>query len=328
MGIKKELPDNSKLRQHAEKALDLEEDTEAFLKMSPENMATLVHELQVHQIELEMQNTELRRLCYEIETARDAYSHLYDFAPVGYVTVSEKGLINKANLTFATMLGQYRGDLIGKPFTIFILKDDQDVFYLHRQRLLKTETIQTCELRLLNKDGHGFYARLESMLMPNNAAESRQIRVVASDISEYKNPYEQLENTNKALDVLLKKREQDKKEIEKNIFSNYELMIEPFLNKLKNSVSTKHQQHLVEIVEINLKEIIKPFTRKLSSPLTRLTQSEIHIATLIKQGFTNKEIAQTLNCSKRTIDTHRENIRKKLELTNKKTNLKTFLLNL
>ena len=83
----------------------------------------------------------------------------------------------------------------------------------------------------------------------------------------------------------------------------------------------------MDIIETSLQEIINPFTKNISNLMIRLTQSEIHIATMIKQGFTNKEIAQALNCSKRTIDTHRANIRKKLNLTNQKVNLKSSVLN-
>ncbi len=116
MGTKKDILDDSELRQQAERQLGLKANAEALLEMSPEKMAGLIHELQVHQIELKMQNQELRRLQDELEKSRDTYSHLYDFAPVGYFTVSEKGLIVAANLTFATMLGIDRGALIGKPF--------------------------------------------------------------------------------------------------------------------------------------------------------------------------------------------------------------------
>ena len=138
----------------------------------------------------------------------------------------------------------------------------------------------------------------------------------------------ELEDTNTALKVLLKKRDQDNLELQENIYSNYELMVTPFLSKLKNRLGHGNQQNLLNIIETNLQEIVGPFAKKLSNPMVSLTSSEIQIATMIKQGFTNKEIAQTLNCSKRTIDTHRDNIRKKLDLTNKKINLKTFLSNL
>ena len=96
----------------------------------------LVHELQVHQIELEMQNEELRRAQVELDAARARYFDLYDLAPVGYCTISEEGLILEANLTAATLLGVARGALVKQPITRFILKEDQDIYYLHRKTAL------------------------------------------------------------------------------------------------------------------------------------------------------------------------------------------------
>jgi DNA-binding CsgD family transcriptional regulator len=85
---------------------------------------------------------------------------------------------------------------------------------------------------------------------------------------------------------------------------------------------------LIDIIETNLKEIISPFSKKLSDPMINLTPKEIQIASFIKQGITTKEIAQSLNCSVRTIDGHRDNIRIKLKIKNKKINLRTYLMNL
>ena len=175
----------SDLRQRAEKELEIAAgSTEAQSEMSPEEMARLIHELQVHQIELQMQNDELRRIQDDLEKTRDKYSHLYDFAPIGYFTVDQKGTINEANLTIASMLGLDRSALIGRPFSRFVLRDDQDTFYKHRQRLLETEGPQSCELRLVKRDGHAFHARLECTIITNRGNDDKQIRVAVSDITE------------------------------------------------------------------------------------------------------------------------------------------------
>jgi len=110
---------------------------------------------------------------------------------------------------------------------------------------------------------------------------------------------------NSALTVLLKKRDTDKNMLEENIFTNYKSLISPFLLKLKNSLTKKDQQILFGIVESNLKELLQPFSQKLSDPMINLTPAEIQIASFIKHGSATKEIAETLNCSPRTIDTHR-----------------------
>ena len=127
-----------KLRRRAEKRL-IEMDAElsdVFLK----DIDGLIHELEVHQIELEMQNEELRQTQLDLEAARDKYSNLYNFAPVGYFSINDKGLILGANFVCARLLGTERGRLTGQRFTNFIAKDDQDVFYLHRKKLLETKT--------------------------------------------------------------------------------------------------------------------------------------------------------------------------------------------
>ena len=186
----KKINGNSKsstLRQLAEKALKEKSDKDYDLSgKSPEDVTRLIHELSVHQIELEIQNEELHRIQEELEKTKSRYSHLYDFAPTGYVTVNEKGTIVEANLTMATMLGIERGGLIGKMLSHYILKDDQDIFYKHRQRLMETGSPQVCELHLVKKDGHTFYVRLECMIIKSGEDEFREIRATISDISESK----------------------------------------------------------------------------------------------------------------------------------------------
>jgi PAS domain S-box-containing protein len=187
MASKKNAPGDSELRRRAEEKLaEPVIPGEDLSNVSPEKMAGLIHELQIHQIELEMQNDELCRIQEELERARNKYSHLYDFAPVGYFTLSEKGIIEEANLTMASMLGIERVELIGKPFTRFISRDDQDIFYKHRQRLLETEASLPCEMRLIKKDNQAFHARMECMLIKSKDDDSRQIRAAVSDITEYK----------------------------------------------------------------------------------------------------------------------------------------------
>ncbi|MGL1930903.1 MAG: PAS domain-containing protein [Desulfotalea sp.] len=224
----------------------------------------------------------------------------------------------------------------GKPYPLYFLPES---FRNSMTKSLKNarETGEIIENEGITVDLNGNKLWLHSTLVPVNDDNGRidYILIVSADITarkeaenELKKAHEHLEDTNTALKVLLKKRDLDTLELQENIYSNYELMITPFLSKLKNRSNNINQQNLLEIIETNLQEIIAPFAKKLSTPMMSLTSSEIQIANMIKQGFTNKEIAQTLNCSKSTIDTHRENIRKKLGLTNKKVNLKTFLSNL
>jgi PAS domain S-box-containing protein len=173
-----------KLRRQAEKQLL---DREVDLSDMPlADITELIHELEVHQIELKMQNEELRQTQLDLEAARDKYTDLYHFAPVGYFSISDKGLILDANLMGATMLGMERGKLTGRRFSQFIAKDAQDVFYLYRQKLFETKTKHVCELKLTKKDGTEFYAQLESYAVKDEAGNYGAIRTSLSDITERK----------------------------------------------------------------------------------------------------------------------------------------------
>ncbi len=145
--------------------------------------------------------------------------------------------------------------------------------------------------------------------------------------NEVKKRTTDLEETNTALRVLLKKREEDKSKMEESVLLNVKEMIVPYLNKIKKSKLTGNQPVFLDILETNLNDIISPFSTRLSSRYLNLTPAEIQVANLVKQGKSSKDIAELLNMSPKTIDTHRYNIRKKIGLKNKKSNLRTYLLN-
>jgi DNA-binding CsgD family transcriptional regulator/PAS domain-containing protein len=134
-----------------------------------------------------------------------------------------------------------------------------------------------------------------------------------------------LEEMNSALKVLLKRREQDKEELQGKVLFSVEELIMPYLEKLKTVGDNPETKSLVRIVETNLADIISPFSQGLSKKLLKLTSMEIQVANLVKQGKTTKEIAGMFNLSAKTIDFHRNNIRKKLGIKKEKINLKTYL---
>ncbi|MBA3037633.1 MAG: diguanylate cyclase, partial [Desulfobacterium sp.] len=148
------------LRRRAEKiAREKAAGTPDNLKaLSPEEMQQLLHQLQVYQIELEMQNEELRRTQIKLGAAGARYFELYDLAPVGYVTISEKGMIQEANLTAANLLGVAQNVALRQFFTRFILSEDQDIYYLHRKHLFETGEPQVCELRMVKENETIFWA--------------------------------------------------------------------------------------------------------------------------------------------------------------------------
>jgi DNA-binding NarL/FixJ family response regulator len=137
-----------------------------------------------------------------------------------------------------------------------------------------------------------------------------------------------LEETNTALKVLLKRRDEDRIELEEKIMFNIKELIEPYLEKLKNTNLNERQMNYISILESNIADISSPFIREMTARYLQLTPTEIKVANLVKQGKTTKEIARLLNLSPRTIETHRNNVRKKIGINNKKGNLRTFLLSL
>ena len=155
----------------------------------------------MHQIELEMQNQQLRQAQEKLEVSRGRYFDLYDLAPVGYCTLNEKGLIVEANSTAADLLGIPREELINQPVSRFVLHDDQDIYYLFRNQFIEASapppsTIQTrpeqageqqgCELRMLNREGKAFFwARLQ-VITAQDLEGTPVYRIVLSDITDRK----------------------------------------------------------------------------------------------------------------------------------------------
>ena len=159
----------------------------------PEDLADLtreqiqgsLHELRVHQIELEMQNEELRRVQVELGASRTRYFDLYDLAPVGYVTVAEAGQIMEANLTAAALLGTPRSHLAGRPFASFVFEEDEERYYLARKQLFESGEPQGFEVRMVKKDHTIFWAHLDVSCSLDPADKSVR-RIVLNDISERK----------------------------------------------------------------------------------------------------------------------------------------------
>jgi len=137
-----------------------------------------------------------------------------------------------------------------------------------------------------------------------------------------------LEETNIAMKVLLKQREEDKLELEKKVLSNVKGLVLPYVEKLKNTRLKAKDRTLVEIIDTHLQDIISPLLQRFSNAKILLTPQEMQIAALVKDGKTSKEIAEVLNVSETTVNFHRKNLRVKFGLTNKRTNLRSYLLSI
>ncbi len=164
----------------------------------------LVHELRVTQIELEMQNDELRSTQEKLEISRKRYFDLYDLAPIGYLTINEKGMITEANLKGGDLLGVDRKDLIKQPLSQFILSADQDVYYLNRKKLLETGAPRTSELRILNRSGKSFLTKFEMSIFKSKAGNETMLGVIISDITEQRLAEEKIKALLAEKELLLK----------------------------------------------------------------------------------------------------------------------------
>jgi len=176
-----------KISDEPDKAAELRLRAEELARDDSPATSETLHELRVYQIELEMQNNELRRTQTELEVTKNRYFDLYSLAPVGYMTISEKGLILETNQTAATMLGVPKRSLLKKRFTEFVLNADQNIYYQHRKSLFDTGEAQSCEIRMLihNDEQRMAWAHLDLTIAQETDGKP-VCRVTLSDISALK----------------------------------------------------------------------------------------------------------------------------------------------
>jgi PAS domain S-box-containing protein len=173
------------LRQRAEEKFKTGGVTSKVL--SSEEIDKLVHELQVHQIELEIQNEELRHIQHDLETIKNRYFDLYDLAPVAYLTLNKQGLILEANITAATLFRTTRKVLLNRPVTNFLLPEDQGLYYLYRKQVIENNESHGCELRMVRADGSSFWAYKHAM-----SVQDGEYLVTLTDITRIKQTEEEL----------------------------------------------------------------------------------------------------------------------------------------
>lgn len=169
------------LRQRAEAILAERRQEPADMPVA--DLHRLVHELQLHQIELDMQNEELRRAQLELQTAHDRYADLYDFAPVGYLRLDGDGVIVEANLTATQLFGVPRTHIIGHRLTDWVAVEAQDTVYRHRLQVFAEATTHTCNLWMQRQDGTPFYAQLKSLARREAAEASLYWRLALIDLT-------------------------------------------------------------------------------------------------------------------------------------------------
>jgi hypothetical protein len=171
--------DSALLRQKAEELLK-KKSSGTTSPFSEVELLRLIHELEVHQIELELQNEELRHAWAEAERANDKYIRLYDYAPSGYFSLSSNGGIIELNLSGATLLGKYRQQLKNKLFVSFISEETKPIFRLFLEKVFQTKSKETCEVKIVTNGNITAYVLLTGAVTENQ----EQCNVTAVDITE------------------------------------------------------------------------------------------------------------------------------------------------
>jgi PAS domain S-box-containing protein len=190
----------------------------------------LLHELQVHQIELEMQNAELQDARDEVEAGLEKYTDLYDFAPVGYFSIDEQGLILEVNLTGAALLGAERSRLINRRLQRFVASMSRPIFLAFLEKVFAEPGKQVCEASLLNEDGTSFWADLQAASAASLRGARKWCRVAVSDITA------------------LKRAEETQRHMEALDAANRELKREIVQRKIVEAALKESEQHASQLL--------------------------------------------------------------------------------
>ncbi len=284
--------------------------------------------------------TDLKQAKEALAENEAMYRSLFENASIGMFQTTLEGKFLRINKAYATMLGYPSTEEVISTITdtatqihadprnrteLLAALEKQGWFYAEQPYLRKDGSIMIGKLairKVVKQDGATAYLEgiVEDITERKRAEESlinreRELRIKAQNLME----------VNTTLKVLLNTMEKDQEELKDRFLTNIQNQVLPYLKKLKKSPLQEDQSGYVEMAEAHLLEIASPFTQKLTSSFLNLTKKEIQIAYLVKEGKTSKEIAELLNAKQRVIEFHRENIRSKLGLKNKKGRLAMLL---
>ncbi len=314
-------------RSHEELGLRVEERTTELSKANEELKAEIANR---------------RRAEEALRQSEERFKILFEFAPDAYYLHDLEGKFINGNRVAEELIGYGREELIGKSFLKLKLLPPKQIPKAAAALAKSKEGNPTGpdEFTLIRKDRTRVSAEISTF--PTTIKGQTLVLGIARDITlrkqaeqalkkrekELEAKTRDLEEVNAALRVLLKKRDEDKTELEEKVLSNVTQVIGPYVEKLKKTELDERQKDYLSVLESNLGDIISPFSRAVSSRYLNLTPAELQVANLVKQGKTTKEIAELLNLSRETIGFHRRNIREKIGIKSKKVNLRTQLLSI
>ena len=283
-----------------------------------------------------------REMASRLRESERKYREIFELSPEAIVLLNKSGTVLDVNNRSQKWLGCSREAIVGKRFWDFPFLSDGDKAKMQKKfsQRMAGKDVPPYEIGFNGNSGAQRIGRIVATAIQDAKGEFIQDLIMISDItdriqaegelqdreSELKIRTRDLEEANAALRVLLKKRENDKTDLEERVLVNVKELIKPYLQKLKQTRLSSRQQAYLKVLEENLKEIVSPFYRTLSATYSLLTPKEMQVADLVRQGRTTKEIARLTNSTPRAVEFHRNNIRKKLGLTNRKTNLRSYLL--
>jgi PAS domain S-box-containing protein len=285
------------------------------------------------------QETDMRKQVQaELAQSENQFRSLVETLNEGFAIADAEGCLTYANGKLLEMLGYTRREMVKKKISNFM--DEKNRRFFKKQRAMRQTGIETpYEIQFTTKGG-----QIVTTLVSPRAAVDADGRfqgsfAVITDISAMKAAEQdlrrreqqlrektlRLQEMNTALEVLLRKREQDKTIVQKRILANLRRLVAPYLNALADTRLSERQRFLVGVLKANLDEVLSPFTTRLSTTPIDLTRTELEVANLVKLGKSTDQIASALNITYKTAETHRWRIRKKLGLTHRKANLMSFL---
>jgi PAS domain S-box-containing protein len=281
-----------------------------------------------------------RKHALSVSEAR--YKTMVETMGDGLSEIDEHQITTYANDTLCRMWKRSRNEIIGVPVTRFVDEINRAILMAQLEKRRRGES-DAYEIVWNCKDG----TKLHTIMTPTPYFDAdgrfKGSFAVVTDISRQKKEKDllemlvqqrtrelqtkthHLEEVNTALRVLLKKREQDRQHMEEQMLVNIRELVMPYIERMRNSRLDERQTACLDVMTATLEDIVSPFLHKLSLEFLHLTPSEIQVANLIKYGKTTKEIAQMLVLSQKTVEFYRKRIRKKLGITNKAVNLRTFL---
>jgi PAS domain S-box-containing protein len=291
-------------------------------------------------VEIVTDITERRRAEEAMRQSEQKYRELFENANDIIFILDFNGKILSCNDAACRTYGYESGQMLGLNLESLLDKDYLPVVRkLFRRKLGSMDVPNPLEFLTYTRTGEVVWVEVNARGIRENGILVA-IHGIARNITERKRMEEalkkreqeleeksrNLEDANTALKVLLKRREDDKSELEEKVICNVRELILPYIENLKITHVDSHQLNQLSILERNTTEIISPFLRTLSTKYPNLTPMEIKVINFIREGRTTKEMAELLNASARTVEVHRDNIRKKLGLRNKKANLKSHLM--